>query len=177
MICRLAFGGMPDCLYRFCLYAAGHCFCLNAGCLALVSQVCQEGQVLLYKWGCQGVCHWFHKYATGSVTHLVLGFSDCQIACDCATRLWVACNHAMERYLKVGFRLLDCVQSRSACGFWGFVEMALILKKTYADVMKMKGGQDFYVDKIVTEWTVTGTKQQLNECQTVTNKIEVISHC
>ena len=41
----------------------------------------------------------------------------------------VACNHAMGQYPKVVFRLMDSVQSCSAFGFWGLVEMALIMKK------------------------------------------------
>ena len=41
----------------------------------------------------------------------------------------------------------------------------------------MKRGQDLYVTKIVTVWTVTGTKQLLNGCQVVENKIGVINHC
>ena len=41
----------------------------------------------------------------------------------------------------------------------------------------MKGGQDFYVTKIVTVWLATDTKQLLNGCQVVENKIGVINHC
>ena len=41
----------------------------------------------------------------------------------------VACNHAMGQYQKVVYRLLDCVQSCSAFGFWGFVEMGLIMEE------------------------------------------------
>ena len=41
----------------------------------------------------------------------------------------VACNHAMGQYPKAVYRLLDCVQSCSAFGFWAFVEMVLIMKK------------------------------------------------
>ena len=41
----------------------------------------------------------------------------------------------------------------------------------------MKGGQDFYVTKIVTVWLATDTKQLLNGCQVVKKKIEVINHC
>ena len=61
----------------------------------------------------------------------------------------VACNHAMGQYPKVVFRLLVLVQSCSAFGFWGFVEMSLIMRN-YAYVIKMKGGQDLSVVKIVT---------------------------
>ena len=88
----------------------------------------------------------------------------------------VACNHAMGQYPKVVFRLLDCVQSCSAFGFWGLVEMALIMKKLCL-CNKMKGGQDFYVTKIVTVWLATDTKQLLNGCQVVESKIGVINHC
>ena len=38
-------------------------------------------------------------------------------------------NHAMGRYPKVCFRWLEGLQTRSAFGFWGFVEMGLIMKK------------------------------------------------
>ena len=41
----------------------------------------------------------------------------------------------------------------------------------------MKGGQDLYVTNIVTVRTATGTKQLLNRCQMVENKIGVINHC
>ena len=41
----------------------------------------------------------------------------------------------------------------------------------------MKGGQGLYVTNIVTVWTATGTKQLLNGCQVVENKIGVINHC
>ena len=41
----------------------------------------------------------------------------------------------------------------------------------------MKGGQDFYVTKIVTVWLATDTKLRLNGCQAVRNKIGVINHC
>ena len=41
----------------------------------------------------------------------------------------------------------------------------------------MKGGQGFYVTKIVTVWTVTDTKQLLNRCQAVKREIGVINHC
>ena len=75
----------------------------------------------------------------------------------------VACNHAMGQYPKVVFRLLDCVQSCSAFGFWGFVEMAFIMTKKCDYVIKLKGGQDLDVTKIVTVWTLTGTKQKLNQ--------------
>ena len=126
--------------------------------------------------GMPRVRHWFHKYATGSVTHFVFGLSDCQIACNCAVSYRVACNHAMGQYPKVVFRLLDCVQSCSAFGFWGLVEMALIMKKVCL-YNKMKGGQDFYVTKIVTVWLATDTRQLLNGCQVVENKIGVINHC
>ena len=76
----------------------------------------------------------------------------------------------MGQYPKVVFRLLDCVQSCSAFGFWGLVEMALIMKKLCL-CNKMKGGQDFYVTKIVTVWLATDTKQLLNRCQAVKNRI------
>ena len=88
----------------------------------------------------------------------------------------VACNHAMGQYPKVVYRLLDCVQSCSAFGFWGFAEMALMMRK-YAYVVKMKGGQDLYVTKIVIVWLVTDTKQLLNGCQAVKKKIGVINQC
>ena len=42
----------------------------------------------------------------------------------------VACNYAMGWFPKVVFRLLDCVQSCSSFGFWGFVEMALVMMNT-----------------------------------------------
>ena len=93
--------------------------------LALVLLDCQGG----WHWECQGVCHWFHKNATGSVTHFVFGLSDCHIACNCAVGYRVVCNHAMGQYPKVVYRSLDCVQSCSAFGFWAFVEMVLIMKK------------------------------------------------
>ena len=57
------------------------------------------------------------------------GLSDYQIACNCAVRLqgcMQSCNGAV---LKVFFILLDCVQSCSAFGFWGFVEMGLIMNE------------------------------------------------
>ena len=41
----------------------------------------------------------------------------------------------------------------------------------------MKGGQGLYATKIVTVWMVTGTKQLINGCQAVENKIGVINHC
>ena len=41
----------------------------------------------------------------------------------------------------------------------------------------MKGGQNLYVTKIVTVRIVTDTKQLLNGCQAVENKIGVINHC
>ena len=41
----------------------------------------------------------------------------------------------------------------------------------------MKGDQDLYVKKIVTAWLATDTKQLLNGCQTIKNKIGVIKHC
>ena len=41
----------------------------------------------------------------------------------------------------------------------------------------MKGGHDLYVTKIVTAWMATDTKQLLNGCQVVENKIAVIDHC
>ena len=41
----------------------------------------------------------------------------------------------------------------------------------------MEGGRDLYVTKIVTVWSVTDTKQLLNGCQAVKNKIGVINHC
>ena len=41
----------------------------------------------------------------------------------------------------------------------------------------MKGGQDLYVTKIVTVWMATDTKQLLDGCQVVENKIGVINHC
>ena len=41
----------------------------------------------------------------------------------------------------------------------------------------MKGGQSLYVTKIVTVWLTTDTKQLLNGCQVVENKIGVINHC
>ena len=43
--------------------------------------------------------------------------------------------------------------------------------------MKMKGGQGDLVTKIVTAWMATNTKQLLNGCQVVENKIGVINHC
>ena len=41
----------------------------------------------------------------------------------------------------------------------------------------MKGCQDFYVTKIVTVWLAPDTKQLLNGCQVVENKIRVINLC
>ena len=41
----------------------------------------------------------------------------------------------------------------------------------------MKGDQDLYVKKIVAAWLATDTKQLLNGCQVVENKIGVINHC
>ena len=41
----------------------------------------------------------------------------------------------------------------------------------------MKGGHYFYVTKIVTTHWATDTKQLLNGCQVVENKIGVINHC
>ena len=40
----------------------------------------------------------------------------------------------------------------------------------------MKGGQVLYVTKTVIVWVVTDTKQMLNGCQVVENKIGVINH-
>ena len=39
------------------------------------------------------------------------------------------------------------------------------------------GDQDLYVKKIVIVWLATDTKQLLNGCQVVENKIGVINHC
>ena len=41
----------------------------------------------------------------------------------------------------------------------------------------MKGGHALYVTNIVTAWLATDTKQLLNGCQVVENKIGVINHC
>ena len=39
------------------------------------------------------------------------------------------------------------------------------------------GGHNLYVTKIVIVWRATDTKQLLNGCQVVENKIGVINHC
>ena len=79
--------------------------------------------------GMPRICHWFHKYAKGSDTHFVSELSDYQIACNCAVRLQgcvQSCNGTVSKNL---FRWLDCVQSCSAFGFWGFVEMGLTMEE------------------------------------------------
>ena len=73
----------------------------------------------------------------------------------------------------------DLVQSCSVSGFWGFVEMGLVMKNENKPnhETKMEVGPDLYVTKIVTGWMGTDTKQLLSRCQLVQSKIGVISHC
>ena len=98
---------------------------------------------------CQGVWHWFCLNAKGAgignpkgsaigFTSMPRGLSLISFLAYLITRLRaivqsdcsVACNHAMGQYPKVVFRLLVCVQSCSAFGFWGFVEMVLTMVLT-----------------------------------------------
>ena len=84
--------------------------------------------------GMPRVYHWFHQYARGSGTHFVSDLPDYQIACNCAVRLQgceQSCNGAVPNNI---VRWLDCVQSCSALGFWGFVEMGFIMKKKIVPV-------------------------------------------